>query len=526
MNCGGGLVFDPNLKNCTLPQNNTLSYIFGNSSWVTAPGNLSAVLAERAAIIAQSNGTNYTICSRATPYFDGVHCISCPQQFNLTSRLCVNVSNGSIYDPNLHAYVPIQHNYSTNPNATNYISNQTIPNNTNATYCNISAPFFDGKACVNCSSVFPYFDVATLTCVQCSPYKYYDNVTHSCVSRPLLWISVNFTNLMSSNNTTLASYQAMLYSKVSNNGQAIVQNCPVGQYSNLTHCFPCGQGLYFDISNLTCAPCNGTINSTDLHCIPNATLLTNLNSSNLIVGNNQTLANYSAFYKTIAGPVAYCNSSFPYAVNGTTCIACNGSTPYFNLSNASCVACPHGLVYDSLKWMCLQAIYVSNLAVLNHSNVIQNATLNLTILEAMQINNANGTPVINCSASQPLYNGTHCIACPNGTYYLLSNLSCYTPQFVSNTTALNATNRYVNLGSYNLINLAYSINSSPYPSHACPATAPLYNGSACVACANGTYYDLKSLICISSRYATNITALNATGRYWAIGQYNLTYLQA
>lgn len=79
LNCPSGLVFDSNLKNCTLPHNNTLSYLFGNSSWVTAPGNLSAVLAARAAIIAQANATNYTVCSPATPYFDGVQCISCPQ---------------------------------------------------------------------------------------------------------------------------------------------------------------------------------------------------------------------------------------------------------------------------------------------------------------------------------------------------------------------------------------------------------------------------------------------------------------
>ena len=378
--CSGGLIFDVNLKNCTLPQNNTLSYLFGNSSWVTAPGNMSAVLAARAALIAHLNGTNYTICSRSTPYFDGIHCISCPQQFNLTSRLCVNASNGTVFDANIHAYVPLQLNYNTNPNATNYISNHSLPNNTNATYCNISAPFFDGNACINCSSVFPYFDVATLTCVQCSPYKYYDNVTHSCVHRPILWISTNFTNIMASNNTTLASYKAMLYNLVKNNNQSIVQNCAPGLYSNLTHCFPCASGLYFDITNLTCAPCNGTINTTDYHCIHAVTLLSNLNASNLIVGHNQSLTNVSAFYSIIVRPVAYCPSNKPYAVNGTKCIACNASTPYFNLTNYSCQACPSGLVYDALAWTCLKGVHISNLAVLNHSLVIQNSTLNLTIL--------------------------------------------------------------------------------------------------------------------------------------------------
>lgn len=216
--CPHGLVFDVNLKNCTTPHNNTLTNLFGNSSWVTAPGNLSNVLAARAAIMAQNNATNYTICSRATPYFDGVRCITCPQQFNLTSRTCANASNGTAFDPNMHAYVPIQHNYSSNPNATNYISNASLPNNTGKNYCHLSAPFYDGKACINCSSVFPYFDVATKTCVQCSAYKYYNNTTHSCQKRPILYISVNFTNILSTNNTTLASYKVMLYQKVKNNG--------------------------------------------------------------------------------------------------------------------------------------------------------------------------------------------------------------------------------------------------------------------------------------------------------------------
>lgn len=134
-----------------------------------------------------------------------------------------------MFDPNLHAYVPLQVNYSTNPNATNYIGNISLYSNlTNTTSCNASAPFFDGQACVNCSAVFPYFDLATNTCVQCSAYQYYDNLTNSCVKRPILWISVNFTNIMASNNTTLASYKAMLYNMVLNNNQSIVQNCPPG----------------------------------------------------------------------------------------------------------------------------------------------------------------------------------------------------------------------------------------------------------------------------------------------------------
>ena len=75
LSCIPGLVFDTILKNCTRPHNNTLSYLFGNSRWVTAPGNLTNVLSARAKNVTNKN---YTICSRATPYFDGIHCINCP----------------------------------------------------------------------------------------------------------------------------------------------------------------------------------------------------------------------------------------------------------------------------------------------------------------------------------------------------------------------------------------------------------------------------------------------------------------
>lgn len=224
-------------------------------------------------------------------------------------------------------------------------------------------------------------------------------------------------------------------------------------------------------------------------------------------------------------PVAFCPASKPYAVNGSKCIACNGTNQYFNLSNASCVACPNGLVYDSLLHNCVKGVYISNFATLNISLVIQTNVTNLTSLNQTQVKNANNYPLVNCSSAKPLFNGSHCIACPNGTYYLIANLTCYKPHLASNVSALNASHRYVNLGSYNLANLFVKLNNSGYPYQACPETAPLYNGSQCIACANGSYYDLKSLKCIVSQFASNVTALNKTRQVLAIGPYNLTFLQ-
>ena len=138
--------------------------------------------------------------------------------------------------------------------------------------------------------------------------------------------------------------------------------------------------------------------------------------------------------------------------------------------------------------------------------------------------NASVYPVNACPSSAPLFNGTHCVACNSSEWYNLNNDTCYVPQFASNTTALNATNRYVNLGSYTLLNLANAISSSPYPSIPCPSASPFYNGSQCINCPNGSYYDLRNNYCIVSRFASNVTALNATGKVIAYGQYSLTYL--
>lgn len=45
------------------------------------------------------------------------------------------------------------------------------------------------------------------------------------------------------------------------------------------------------------------------------------------------------------------------------------------------------------------------------------------------------------------------MACPNGTWYMLSNFSCYTPLNVSNVTALAASNRYIQVGNHTLLSV-------------------------------------------------------------------------
>jgi len=209
--------------------------------------------------------------------------------------------------------------------------------------------------------------------------------------------------------------------------------------------------------------------------------------------------------------------------NGTPVVNCSASQPLFN--GTHCMGCPNGTYYMLSNFSCYTPLNVSNVPALAASNrYIQVG--NHTLINVETAINASVLPVQACPSSAPLYNGTHCVACNSSQYFNLNNNTCYNPQLASNTSALNATNRYINLGSYTLANLILNISSSPYPSHSCPSTAPLFNGSQCIACANGSYYELRTLRCIVSRFATNVTALNATGRALAYGQYTLAYLQA
>ena len=122
-------------------------------------------------------------------------------------------------------------------------------------------------------------------------------------------------------------------------------------------------------------------------------------------------------------------------------------------------------------------------------------------------------PKVLCGAASPLSNGTSCVACPSGTYYLLSNNTCYVPHLVSNIHALNATGKVVNIGNATLFNLAANITAIPFPVLICTPGHPLFNGTACEACPNGTYYLIKNHSCYTPGFVTNIPYFIKSGQY-------------
>ena len=91
---------------------------------------------------------------------------------------------------------------------------------------------------------------------------------------------------------------------------------------------------------------------------------------------------------------------------------------------------------------------------------------------------------------------------------------------------LNKTGKYVEIGNFTLKALNASINKIKLPVKACPSSTPVFNGSNCSSCPNGTYYVLKNFTCYTALNVSNILELNKTGKYVEIGNFTLKVLNA
>lgn len=388
--CPTGQVFDINNKQCEIPQWDTMTYLEGDSRWVTSEGNFTKVLEERAKMVANTT-VKFNTCGKTAPYFDGVKCITCPKEFDLNTKKCCEAPTGKTYNPNLHAYVTPNTNATTNPEAPNLLTTNasvsasagtttngttagtTTNSTTNATTsttvpkvavpanaCPLATPYYDGIACISCPEPYPLFDNATKKCVQCDPYHFFNSSSRVCQNRPLLFISANFTDVEATAKVSLPAYKAELLNKVNNSGNAIVVKCKPEEYSNDTSCFTCPPGERFNLELKQCTKCNGTIDTTTLICKPLTTKLSLLDANNTIWGANKTKADYEKLQASVTGPTEKCPQDKPYAVKGLTCMTCNTTHPYFDLSKEECVGCPKDLYYDSVAHLCDKEINITN----------------------------------------------------------------------------------------------------------------------------------------------------------------------
>ena len=118
-----------------------------------------------------------------------------------------------------------------------------------------------------------------------------------------------------------------------------------------------------------------------------------------------------------------------------------------------------------------------------------------------------------CPPAQPIWTGTACGACPPGNYVVLATMTCQAPNSVTNVAALNASKNYVEGGNATLASIAQAIANSTTPSTPCPATAPLYNGTACISCSVEQYYSLQTLSCMQAIVVSNTDAITLGNTY-------------
>ena len=261
-------------------------------------------------------------------------------------------------------------------------------------------------------------------------------------------------------------------------------------------CIGCPAGQHYDLKSRTCYKPKFASNVTQL-----------LQSKRAVPVGNHTLG---ALNSSIV--------SSPYPS-----VPCPRAAPLFN--GSACTFCPLNSYYLLNNLTCYYPKLISNVSALNATGKVLPFN-GVTLQTVMARQKKLVLPVIVCPKLFPLFNGTGCVACPNGTYYLLSNDTCYVPKVVTNVSELAKLHTSVNVGAKTLKALNASISAAKYPVVVCPASHPLYNGTNCIVCKAGQYYNLGTLSCQNPNMVSNIVALKLTNNYLVTKAYNLSTLQA
>lgn len=320
---------------------------------------------------------------------------------------------------------------------------------------------------------------------------------------------------------SIDEYKKELLDKVQNNKDLIINKCNDDkQYSNYTACFTCRQGEYFNVESKACSICNGTMNTTTSTCIPKSTLVTNLTTAtNLILPDKKTLKDYTDEQKLIQGPVEACPKDKPYAVTGTSCIACPEATKYFNLKDQKCQACQPNSFYNSKLLICEDGVFVSNVPALTKYVQVENYTIANIKKQISEINKTK--PIIECPAATPFYDGKKCNACSNTTYVNLKTFECISPVVVANVQVLDQLDNVFEEGNSTILSLNASIAKITLPKAVCPEAKPAYNGKECYSCPEDKYYNLKTNECVEGVTVTNVESLKKLKNFKETDNYTL-----
>ena len=95
----------------------------------------------------------------------------------------------------------------------------TVPN------CELETPFYDGVACIECPEPFIIFNLETNECMLCDPESQYNETSHACEPREVIYISENEDKLMATRDKSIDDYHEDVTDKINSNPEAIIQNC-------------------------------------------------------------------------------------------------------------------------------------------------------------------------------------------------------------------------------------------------------------------------------------------------------------
>lgn len=106
-------------------------------------------------------------------------------------------------------------------------------------------------------------------------------------------------------------------------------------------------------------------------------------------------------------------------------------------------------------------------------------------------------------------------------------MKCIKGKEVTNVDALNKTGKVIEIGNFTLANVKAANQktmSEGSPTVDCPIEKPMFNGTECISCPLGNYYNLQDLKCYTPTTVSNVNALAASKRYANVDTYTLENL--
>lgn len=272
-------------------------------------------------------------CPEDAPMWDGKKCISCPEGnlYLIKDNSCYKakaVTNVKALNSS-GLFIPSEKITLASLNAS--IHKDRLP----VAPCPEKTPVFNNSKCVTC----PHGDYLVLENNTCYTPKKVANVAELSEDKD--------KKVIEDDNHTLEDLKDSI-----DDSSLPVETCPEDKPvagENGTECKAIPEGKLLLLKDGTFYTPEKASN------IPEVT-----KKNSFLEGENSTLDGLKDSLANSSMPVDTCPADKPYAVNGSECVSCDESKPYFDLEKEECVACPENLFYDSANHKCVKEINITN----------------------------------------------------------------------------------------------------------------------------------------------------------------------